>query len=71
MTNSKASSGIANLKPKVSIMKALNGVNTTPPSDNPVEATDNATARRRRNHRVTKVVAGIRADAAKPAPKTT
>ena len=24
-------------------MKALNGVNTTPPSDKPVEATDNAT----------------------------
>ena len=42
-----------------------------PPADSPVEATDNATDRRRTNHRATVVVAGTRPAKAKPTPKST
>ena len=41
----------------------------TPPRERPVDAIDNAIARRRLNHRATIVVAGISEEAEKPIPK--
>ena len=58
------------MNPSRSTNSTDRGVSITPPKDRPVEATDRAMARRRSNQRVISVVAGIRAEAAKPAPST-
>ncbi len=67
----RASHGVAASMPSSLIRPDAIRVSVSPPTDSPVEATDNASARRRWNQRVSTVVVGTRPPAAKPAPKNT
>ena len=65
-----ASHGASSTSERASISWAITGVITIPPTDNPVDAIDNAIERFTWNHRVTRLVAGTSPARAYPAPYT-
>jgi hypothetical protein len=71
ISHTAARIGVPSARPRASSSHLAAGVSSTPPADNPVEATDSATERRVWNQRVTTVVAGTSPVQAKLTPNAT